>query len=121
MSQHVNAAVAKNSPAHGDRLTQEPAALQAEPIPWRSLDLTPTNMTTLLTARLGERTKADEAEVVLRDLGAVVNSGDDTLDATVPAGARWSLGAKPRWSIAGSIDPTTGRLVRLEVRYLSGR
>ena len=59
-------------------------------------------MTTLLTARLEERTKTEEAEVVLRDLGAVVNRGDDTLYATVPAGARWSLGAKPRWSIAGT-------------------
>ncbi len=117
----MNVAVATISPAHGDRLTQEPAVLQAEPIPWRSPDLTPTNMATLLTARLGERTKADEAEVVLRDLGTVVNRGDDTLYATAPAGARWSLGAKPRWSITGSIDPTTGRLVRLEVRYLSGK
>ncbi len=78
-------------------------------------------MATLLTARLGERTKADEAEGVLRNLGAVVNRGDDTLYATVTAGARWSLGAKPRWSITGSIDRTTGRLVRLEVRYLSGK
>src|SRR5437667_8957509 len=33
--------VATVSLAHGDRLTQELAALQAEPIPWRSPVLTP--------------------------------------------------------------------------------
>jgi hypothetical protein len=107
--------------AHGDGLTEELAALQAEPITWRSPDLTPTILATLLAARLGERTNADEAEHVLHDLGAVVNRSDDTLYARAPAGARWSLGAKPYWSITGSIEPKTGRLVRLEVRYLSGK
>ena len=84
-------------------------------------DLTPTNLATLLAARLGERTTAKEAEHVLRDLGAVVNRSDDTLYATAPAGARRSLGAKSRWSISGSFEPTTGRLVRLEICYLSGK
>jgi hypothetical protein len=119
----MNVAVATSSltPGDRDRLIQEPLALQAEPIPWRSPDLTPTNLATLLAARLGERTKADEAERVLGNLGAMVNRSDDTLYARAPAGARWSLGAKPYWSITGSIDPKTGRLVRLEVRYLSGK
>src|SRR5260370_6402663 len=103
-------AVATVSLADGDGLTQELAALQAEPIPWRSPDLTQTSLATLLAARLGERTKADEAERALHDLGAVVNRSDDTLHARAPAGARWSLGAKPYWSLAGSIEPKTGRL-----------
>jgi hypothetical protein len=117
----VAVATSSLTPGDRDRLIQEPIALQAEPIPWRSPDLTPTNLATLLAARLGERTKADEAERVLGDLGAMVNRSDDTLYARAPAGTRWSLGAKPYWSITGSIDPKTGRLVRLEVRYLSGK
>ena len=77
-------AVATSSltPGDRDRLIQEPVALQAEPIPWRSPDLTPTNLATLLAARLGERTEADEAERILGDLGAMVNRSDDTLVCT---------------------------------------
>src|SRR5712692_142897 len=51
----IHVAVATVSLAHDDRLTQELAALQAEPIPWRRPDLTRTNLATLLAARLGER------------------------------------------------------------------
>ena len=114
-------AVATISLAAGDRLAPDAVALMREPIPWRSRDLSPTNLATLLAAHLGERTKAEEAERALRELGAVVNHNEDTLYATAPAGRRWSLGASPRWSITGSIDSGTGRLVRLEVRYLSGK
>jgi hypothetical protein len=117
----MDVAVATVSLTKGDRLAQDPAELLAEPIPWRSPDLTPTTLATLLAARFGERISADEAERVLRDLGAVVKRTDDTLYATAPAGARISLGAKPRWSIIGAIEPDGGRLMRLEVRYLSGK
>ena len=115
----MDVAVATVSLTKGDRLAQDPAELLAEPIPWRSPDLTPTTLATLLAARFG--IGADEAERVLRDLGAVVNRTDDTLYATAPAGARISLGAKPRWSIIGAIEPDGGRLMRIEVRYLSGK
>jgi hypothetical protein len=114
-------AVATISLAGSDRLVQDPAALRSEPIPWRSPDLSPTNLATLLAARLGERARADDAERVLRELGATVDRSDDTLYATAPAGARWSLGASPRWSITGAIEVASGQLVRLEVRYLSGK
>jgi hypothetical protein len=117
----MNMAVASVVLTDGGRLVAEPAALEAEPIPWRSPDLTPTNLATLLAARLGEPATADHAERLLRDLGAVVNRGSDSLYAMAPAGARWSLGARARWSILGVIDPTTGHVVRLEVRYLSGK
>jgi len=41
----------------------------------------------------------------------------------MPGSSRCSLVARcqPYWSITGSIEPKTGRLVRLEVRYLSDR
>jgi hypothetical protein len=113
-------AVATISLAGSGRLAQDPVALLSEPIPWRSPDLSPTNLATLLAARLGERTTAEHAERVLRELGATVNRSRDTLYATAPAGTRWSLGASPRWSITGAIDTASGRLVRLEVRYLAG-
>ena len=114
-------AVATISLAAGDRLAPDAVALMQEPIPWRSRDLSPTNLATLLAAHLGERTRAEEAERVLRELGAVANRSEDTLYATAPAAGRWSLGTRPRWSITGSIEPGKGRLVRLEVRYLSGK
>jgi hypothetical protein len=117
----MNVAVATVSLTSGDRLAQDPAELLAEPIPWRSPDLTPTTLATLLAARFGERISADEAERVLQNLGAVVNRAEDTLYATAPAGARIAPGAKPRWSIIGTIEPAVGRLVRMEVRYLSGK
>ena len=114
-------AVATISLTGSGRLMQEPVALLGEPIPWRSPDLSPTNLATLLAARLGERTTAEDAARVLRELGATVDRSPDTLYATAPAGARWSLGVSPRWSITGAIEVASGQLVRLEVRYLSGK
>ena len=114
-------AVATISLTGSDRLAQDPAALLSEPIPWRSPDLSPANLATLLAARLGERARADDAERIVRELRATVDRSGDTLYATAPAGARWSVGASPRWSMTGAIDVASGRLVRLEVRYLSGK
>ena len=114
-------AVATISLAAGVRLAADAGALMREPIPWRSRDLSPTNLAALLAAHLGERTTAEEAERVLRDLGAIVNRGKDTLYATASARRRRALGSSPRWSITGAIDEASGRVVRLEVRYLSGK
>ena len=113
-------AVATISLAAGGRLAADASALMRERIPWRSRDLSPTNLAALLAAHLGERTAADEAERILRDLGAIVNRSTDTLYATAPAGRR-ALGSSPRWSITGAIDEGSDRVVRLEVRYLSGK
>ncbi len=88
-------AVATISLTGSDRLAQDPAALLSEPIPWRSPDLSPANLATLLAARLGERARADDAERILRELGATVDRNGDTLYATAPAGARWSFGPDP--------------------------
>jgi hypothetical protein len=98
-----------------------PLSFWQSPSPDAALTSPQPLLATLLAARFGERISAEEAERVLRNLGAVVNRGDDTLYATAPAGARIALGAKPRWSIIGTIEPAVGRLVRLEVRYLSGK
>jgi hypothetical protein len=87
-------AVATISLAAGGRLAADAGALMREPIPWRSRDLSPTNLAALLAAHLGERTAADEAERILRDLGAIVNRSRDTLYATAPAGRR-ALGSSP--------------------------
>ena len=75
-------AVATISLAGSDRLVQDPAALRSEPVPWRSPDLSPTNLAILPAARLGDRARADDAERVLRELGATVDRSDDTLYAT---------------------------------------
>ena len=116
----MSVAVATVSLALGDRLVPDAGALNGEPIPWRSRDFSPANLAALVAAHLGQRTMAQEVEDILRELGAEVNRGGDTLYATAPAGPRWSVGARSRWSMIGSIEPRTGRLVRLEVRYLSG-
>jgi len=73
----------------------------------------------LLAARPGERTSPDDAQHRLPDLGTVVNRSVGTLVAIAITGTSWSLGSKRSMAEHCSIEPATGRIVRLQVRYLS--